>query len=118
MTHVVSESCVLCKYTDCVTPCPVDAFREGRNALVIDPEACIDCTLCVPECPVNAIAPEHELPENQRAWIRINRDLARQWPPIHRAHAALRDAAHWADQRDKVGRLDRRPGRERSAEAD
>lgn len=118
MTYVVSESCVACKYTDCVTPCPVDAFREGRNALVIDPEVCIDCALCVPECPVDAIAHEHQLPERQRAWIRLNRDLARQWPLIRRAQAALSGAADWAAVADKVGQLDRRPGGRGCDEAD
>ena len=55
MTHVVTEACVRCKYTDCVAVCPVDAFREGRNMLVIDPDECIDCAVCIPECPVDAI---------------------------------------------------------------
>ena len=95
------------------TPTTVPAAgqaSEGRNALVIDPEVCIDCALCVPECPVDAIAHEHQLPERQRAWIRLNRDLARQWPPITRARAALPGAAGWAAVADKVGQLDRRPG--------
>src|SRR5207342_2738056 len=58
MTYVVTESCIKCKYTDCVEVCPVDCFREGPNMLVIDPEECIDCTLCVPECPADAIKPD------------------------------------------------------------
>mgnify|MGYP001795487399 CR=1 FL=1 len=67
MTHVVSESCIRCKYTDCVDVCPVDCFREGPNMLVIDPDECIDCAVCIPECPVNAIYAEEDLPANQIA---------------------------------------------------
>ena len=60
MTHIVSESCIRCKYTDCVDVCPVDCFREGPNMLVIDPDECIDCAVCIPECPVNAIYAEED----------------------------------------------------------
>ena len=69
MTYVVTEACVKCKYTDCVDVCPVDCFREGPNMLVIDPEECIDCTLCVPECPVEAICAEDDVPPAQRDFI-------------------------------------------------
>jgi len=69
MTYVVTESCIKCKYTDCVDVCPVDCFREGPNMLVIDPDECIDCTLCVPECPVEAIYAEDDVPDAQREWI-------------------------------------------------
>ena len=62
MTHVVTESCIRCKYTDCVDVCPVDCFREGPNFLTIDPDECIDCAVCIPECPVNAIMPEEDVP--------------------------------------------------------
>ena len=65
MTHIVSESCIRCKYTDCVDVCPVDCFREGPNMLVIDPDECIDCAVCIPECPVNAIYAEEDLPTDQ-----------------------------------------------------
>ena len=66
MTYVVTESCIKCKYTDCVDVCPVDCFREGPNMLVIDPDECIDCTLCVPECPVEAIFAEDDVPDAQK----------------------------------------------------
>jgi ferredoxin len=69
MTYVVTESCIKCKYTDCVDVCPVDCFHEGPNMLVIDPEECIDCTLCVPECPVEAIFAEDDVPDSQQEWI-------------------------------------------------
>src|SRR4030066_386727 len=82
MTYVVTESCIRCKYTDCVEVCPVDCFHEGPNFLVIDPDECIDCTLCVPECPVNAIYAEDDLPEDQRQFIALNAELARTWPVL------------------------------------
>ena len=76
MTHVVTESCIRCKYTDCVDVCPVDCFREGPNMLVIDPDECIDCAVCIPECPVNAIYAEEDVPADQIAFIKINAELA------------------------------------------
>ena len=66
MTYIVTENCIKCKYTDCVDVCPVDCFKEGPNMLVIDPEECIDCTLCVAECPVDAIYSEDDLPDDQK----------------------------------------------------
>ena len=74
MTYVVAEPCVKCKYTDCVAVCPVAAFREGANFLVIDPDVCIDCDLCVPECPVEAIFALDDVPEGKESWIQINAD--------------------------------------------
>ncbi|WP_407058800.1 ferredoxin FdxA [Ralstonia syzygii subsp. celebesensis] len=83
MTHVVTESCVRCKYTDCVDVCPVDCFREGPNFLTIDPDECIDCAVCVAECPVNAIYAEEDVPADQQKWIAINAELAQSgWPSI------------------------------------
>ena len=79
MTYVVTESCSRCKYTDCVDVCPTDAFREGPNFLVIHPDECIDCTLCVAECPVDAIYAEEEVPADQRSFIPLNAELAAQW---------------------------------------
>ena len=72
MTFVVTEQCIKCKYTDCVEVCPVDCFHEGPNFLVIDPDECIDCTLCEPECPVEAIFPEDALPEKWEPFVKIN----------------------------------------------
>ncbi len=82
MTHVVAEPCVLCKYTDCVEVCPVDAFREGENCLVIDPGECIDCTLCVSQCPVNAIFMDSDLPSQWAEWLELNDRLSKRWPVI------------------------------------
>jgi len=82
MPHVVTEACIKCKHTDCVDVCPVDCFREGPNFLVIDPDECIDCAVCIPECPVNAIYAEEDVPEDQRVFIELNAELAREWPVI------------------------------------
>jgi ferredoxin len=107
MTFVVTEACVRCKYTDCVDVCPVDAFREGRNMLVIDPDECIDCAVCVPECPVNAIFAEEDVPAGQQAWTAINAELAPKWPAITRSKPAPPDADAWAGVKDKRALLDR-----------
>ena len=108
MTFVVTESCIKCKYTDCVDVCPVDAFREGRNMLVIDPDECIDCAVCVPECPVEAIFAEEDVPADQQDFIAENAALARKWPVIARIKPAPADADQWAQVRDKRALLDRR----------
>ncbi len=101
MTFVVTESCIRCKYTDCVEVCPVDCFHEGPNFLVIDPDECIDCTLCEPECPVNAIYAEEDLPEDQRDFLEINARLASGWPVLTIAKDAPDDADEWAEVKDK-----------------
>ncbi len=82
MTYVVTEACIRCKYTDCVDICPTDAFREGPNFLVIDPDECVDCTLCVAECPVDAIFAEDDVPAEQRDFVALNAQLAARWKPI------------------------------------
>ena len=82
MTHVVTDNCIKCKYTDCVEVCPVDCFHEGSNFLAIDPEECIDCTLCVPECPAEAIFPEQDVPAGMEHFLGINAELAKVWPVI------------------------------------
>ena len=105
MTFVVTEACIRCKYTDCVDVCPVDAFREGPNFLVIDPDECIDCAVCIPECPVNAILPEEDVPSDQLAFIKLNADLAKNWPSITKRKAALPDADDWKDRKDKLSEL-------------
>jgi ferredoxin len=101
MAYIVTESCIKCKYTDCVDVCPVDCFREGPNMLVIDPDECIDCTLCVPECPVDAIYAEDDVPEAQRAFIKINADLAKTWPTIVERKEAPADADQWSKVAEK-----------------
>jgi ferredoxin len=107
MTYVVVENCIKCKYTDCVEVCPVDCFREGPNCLVIDPEECIDCNLCVSECPAEAIFPEDDVPENQRQFIALNAELAKLWPTITEKKDALPDADAWNGKPDKAGLLER-----------
>ncbi len=107
MTYVVTEACIKCKYTDCVEVCPVDCFREGPNFLVIDPDECIDCTLCVPECPVNAIFAEDDLPPDQAHFLELNAELAKQWPVILEKKDAPDDAAEWEAVPDKLKHLER-----------
>ena len=87
MTYVVTETCIKCKYTDCVDVCPVDCFREGPNMLVIDPDECIDCTLCVPECPVEAIFAEDDVPDSQQRVHRAERRALEDLEADHRAQA-------------------------------
>lgn len=106
MTHVVTESCIRCKYTECVKVCPTDAFREGPNMLVIEPDDCIDCALCVPVCPPRAIFLEADLPSEQEAFTAINLRLARQWPEISRGKAPLPDADDWLPVKHKREWLD------------
>lgn len=107
MTHVVTESCIRCRYTDCVDVCPVDCFREGPNFLTIDPDECIDCAVCVAECPVNAIFAEEDVPANQQQFIKLNIELARKWPSITKSKAALADADQWKDTEAKLEFLER-----------
>jgi ferredoxin len=107
MTFVVTESCIRCKYTDCVDVCPVDAFREGPNFLVIDPEDCIDCAVCVPECPVDAIYADEDVPRDQQHFTLMNAELATQWQPITRTKRALPDADEWAKVQHKLDVLKR-----------
>lgn len=105
MTFVVTEPCIGCKHTDCVTVCPVDCFREGANFLVIDPDECVDCGLCEVECPIEAIVPEAELPAGQLYLARLNAELALKWPPLTKKLAALPDASDWAARSDKLAML-------------
>lgn len=107
MTYVVADACVKCKYTDCVDVCPVDCFHEGPNFLVIDPEECIDCTLCVAECPVEAIFAEDDVPDDQRAYIALNAQLAKEWKVIIESKDPLSDADEWAQVKDKLKYLER-----------
>jgi ferredoxin len=102
MTFVVTEACIRCKYTDCVSVCPVDCFHEGPNFLVIDPEVCIDCAVCVPECPVSAIVADTDVPADQQAFIEINARYAATWPVISQVGQPLPEAEQWADAKGKL----------------
>ncbi|MGN6086255.1 ferredoxin FdxA [Trinickia sp.] len=105
MTYVVTESCIRCRYTDCVEVCPTDCFRQGPNFLVIDPDECIDCGVCVPECPADAIFSQEELPEAQQSFVELNASLSKQWPVIVGRQAPLPDADDWKAVRDKLQHL-------------
>ncbi len=107
MAYVVTEPCIKCKYTDCVDVCPVDCFHEGPNFLVIDPEECIDCTLCVAECPVGAIMAEDDVPTEQQHFIALNAELAAKWKVIVERKDPLPDADAWAKVADKFDKLER-----------
>ena len=101
MTFVVTENCIYCKFTDCVEVCPVDCFHEGPNFLVIDPNECIDCALCEPECPANAIFSEDDLPEKFQEFIEINAEYSKNWPVITQHKATLPDAEAWDGKEGK-----------------
>ena len=107
MTFLVLESCIKCKYTDCVEVCPVDCFQEVPNMLVIDPEECIDCTLCEPECPVDAIVSEDDIPAGQEQFLGLNAELSKSWPVLAEAKSAPADADDWQDVKDKLQHLER-----------
>ncbi|MEP3639920.1 MAG: ferredoxin FdxA [Paracoccaceae bacterium] len=90
MTFVVTDNCIACKYTDCVSVCPVDCFYEGENMLVIDPDECIDCGVCEPECPADAIRADTEA--GMEPWIAFNDKYAKLWPVILEAKDPLPEA--------------------------
>jgi ferredoxin len=104
MPFVVTESCILCKHTDCVDVCPMDCFLEGPNFLVINPTECIDCSICVPECPVGAIVNADEIADDQRAFIELNRRLAQDsdWKPITRSKEPLPGHETWGSVKSKL----------------
>jgi len=101
MTYVVTESCIKCKFTDCVEVCPVDCFYEGPNFLVINPDECIDCGVCVPECPVEAIVADNDISEEQKPFIEINKRLVAAWPVITKRKEALPSADEFKDIKSK-----------------
>lgn len=107
MTYIVTENCIRCKYTDCVEVCPVDCFYEGPNFLVIHPDECIDCGLCEPECPAEAILHEDDLSPEQDKFYQLNAELAETWPNITERKAPLPDADKWDRVPDKLQYLER-----------
>jgi ferredoxin len=105
MSYVVTESCIKCKHTNCVPVCPVDCFHEGPNFLAIDPEACIDCGVCEPECPVKAIKPDDRLGPDEIIYLQLNRELSQLWPVIYEQRDPLPDAERWATSEGKLAEL-------------
>ena len=99
MTFVVTDACIRCKYTDCVEVCPVDCFYEGENMLVIHPDECIDCGVCEPECPIEAILPDTE--NGMEKWVDINRKYAEEWPNITVKKDAMPEAEEMKDKEGK-----------------
>lgn len=107
MAHVVTDNCIKCRYTDCVEVCPVDCFHAGPNMLAIDPDECIDCTLCIEECPAEAIFPEEDVPPEQKHFLELNRQLSRNWPVLARKVPAPEDAKQWDGVPNKLSLLQR-----------
>jgi ferredoxin len=107
MTHVVTELCIGCRYTDCVEVCPVDCFHAGPNFLCIDPDECIDCAKCIPACPIDAIVADVDLPDNQRHMLTLNAELSGVFPVISETLGALPDAEQWKSRSDKLRDLQR-----------
>lgn len=107
MTFVVLENCIKCKYMDCVDVCPADCFHEGPNFLVIDPDECIDCTLCEPECPAEAIVSEDDIPAGQEHFLELNEELSAIWPVITESKPPPEDAVEWDGVENKLQYLER-----------
>ncbi|UUY08390.1 ferredoxin family protein [Pseudomonas sp. J452] len=107
MPFVVTESCINCKYTDCVSVCPVDCFYEGPNFLVIDPNECIDCALCETECPADAIYAAQSVPADQAHFIELNAELSRSWKRISSRRPPLPGADDWKSASNKLALLER-----------
>ena len=107
MTFLVGENCIKGKLGDCVEVCPVDCFHEGPNMLVINPDECIDCALCEPECPVDAIFADDEIPEGQEKFLEMNQELCEIWPVISYAPTPPDDADEWREVKNKLQYLEK-----------
>ena len=108
MPHYVTDACVKCKYTDCVSVCPVDCFYEGPNMLVINPDECIDCGVCIPECPVDAIIDDYEMNNYpDKDWIKINDEMSQQWPNITDQKDPLPEAEEFKEVKNKKNLMER-----------
>ncbi len=109
MAYVVTDICIKCKYTDCVEVCPVDCFYEGENMLVINPEECIDCGVCIPECPIDAIVTD--IDPRAEPFLELNRDYSMgKWPNITRKKPAMKDAKDFDNEPDKMKYFSEEPG--------
>ena len=110
MTYIVDEECIKCKLMDCVEVCPVDCFYEGENMLVIHPDECIDCGVCEPECPIDAIHLDTE--DNMGKWVEINRIYAEKWPMINEKKEPPSDSKNWENVNDKFEKhFSKKPGK-------
>ena len=109
MTYVVIESCIKCKLMDCIEVCPVDCFYEGENMLIIHPDECIDCGVCEPECPVEAIVPDTE--SGLEKWLELNAKYSEEWPNITRKGTPPPDADEWREVPDKFQHFSANPGK-------
>jgi len=105
MTFIVTDACIECKYTDCVDVCPVDCFHEGPNFLIINPNVCIDCALCKPECPVDAIYEDSDIPPNMEHFVIINKELSLTWPIISKSKDQLYQANDYKNIKNKYNLL-------------
>ena len=115
MTYLVNEKCIKCKLTDCVEVCPVDCFYEGENMLVINPEECIDCGVCEPECPIDAIISDAE--EEDEKWLKINQQYSEIWPNITLKKDALKDSSKYENEEDKFNKyFSKNPGKQKVKE--
>lgn len=102
MPYVVTNNCIQCKYTECVSVCPTNCFHEGLNFVVINPNACIDCSLCETMCPVNAIYADVDVPEIYKEFINLNESLSKEWPLITNKKKPLFDAKKWEKIENKI----------------
>jgi ferredoxin len=109
MTYVVTDACINCKYMDCVEVCPVDCFYEGENTVAINPEECIDCGVCEPECPTEAIIPDTV--DGAEKWVELNRRLAAMWPQVSEKTKTPADADQWAGVETNLQYLSEKPGK-------
>lgn len=111
MTYIVKDECIKCKLTDCVEVCPVDCFYEGENMLVINPDECIDCGVCEPECPINAIVSDQVEVENKDKWLLINKKYSTLWPNINKKKDPLKDHEKFRDKKNKLDKyFSEKPG--------
>jgi ferredoxin len=109
MTYVVTDVCIRCKYTDCVEVCPVDCFYEGENMLVINPDECIDCGVCIPECPIDAIVPD--IDDRAEKFLELNREYSTgPWPNLTKKKKAPLDADEFKLKKDKMDLFNPEPG--------
>jgi len=106
MTYLVTENCIKCKHTDCVEVCPVDCFYEGPNFLAINPDECIDCGVCVPECPSDAIVADTNVDIDVALWRGLNKSMSLKWPVITKKKAPLPDHEYWNGKPNKLNLIE------------